>query len=201
MPDTTFSIELHGVNLPDDIKQKLQAALRSLVLTEIAKTDFGNELSVRPLPGSSERVFPPASPILGFVLQNLSQATRRGATERDSSLPDFIPSLLPDLFTTLLFLMGLAPDPDLPLDGNPTVDVLEALYQRPDIRAAVTANTRTLCDLLSRDEQAMRVFDELVGGITQAVPSPERKNPAVVVGVIVAAAFVGACLGAFSRPA
>lgn len=142
MTNTTFSIEMQGLDLPHDVKQKLQSALRSVVLSELAKTDLSQEMTVRSLPGSSERVFSHTPPILGFVVQKLGQLTQRG-------LADVGPSTSP----------GIASN--LPFDGAPLSAVIEGLYYRPDIRAAIVSNSRAFAELLSRNDKAMQTFNEL----------------------------------------
>ena len=194
MSNTTFSIELQGLNLPDEVKDKLQSDLRSVVLAEIAKTDLGKEVSVKPLPDSSERVFSHISPILGFVIQNLGKLAER------SSIPQG-PSLLftpPDSVKKAQAMFGPAATSRLPFDGAPPADVIEALYYRPDIRAAIVANSRAFVELLSRDEQASRVYSQLTAGIRGPTEDAERYG--VAIAVLVGGLLIGAALGWASRP-
>ena len=104
--------------------------MRSVVLAEIAKTDLGKEVSVKPLPGSSERVLH-SHPILGFVLQNLSKIAERSTVQPGPSLL-FTP---PDSVKTAQAMFGSATTSSLPFDGAPPTEVIEALYFRPHIRA------------------------------------------------------------------
>jgi hypothetical protein len=184
MTDTTFSIELQGLNLPYDVSSGLESELRSTVLAELAKVDLGKGMKVEPLPDGTERKL--SGPIRGFVVRNI------GAAERDVS--PFEPSLLAP--------MPLLPDwlrpwlrPSTPPVGPmvPPVDFLEHIYHRPDVRAACAANSQALAELLSKDEQAMLVVNELIAGAS-GEEDAERLGPlagAVVLAGIGLAAGVG----------
>ena len=74
------------------------------------------------------------------------------------------------------------------------MDMVELLYQRPDIRAAVIALTPDLVTLLSANPAAAEVFNEMAGG---QLFSEERIVPFIVAGVCLAA---GLGLGIASRP-
>jgi hypothetical protein len=177
MTDTTLSIELQGILLPEDVKAALQAQLRGLVLAEIARTDFGAELSIGPLPQSS-RVFSHTNPILGFVVQKLSSLTVRSGGRPD--LAALAPSTL---FTPAHSPAELA-------------SIIEGLYYRPDIRAAAAACTKTLLDLLSRDEQAMQSVTQFATGQIEAQQPGPRLLTAVGVAVLAAGTIaVGALIG------
>jgi hypothetical protein len=170
MGDTTFSIELQGFNLPDGVKKDLESQLRSVVLAEIAKVGLGKEVSVGPLPGSSERDFLRRPPILGFILQNTNKIAERGAVQPGPN-PLFAP---PDSVKTAQALSGSATSSSPPFDGALPADALEALYYRPDVRAAIASNSQAFAELLSRDEQAAQAFNQLTGGIARSATGTER---------------------------
>jgi hypothetical protein len=109
MTNTTFSIELQGLNLPDDVKNRLESALRSVILAEIAKTDLGKEVSIEPLPRSTERMF--IEPILGFIVKNVGKLAERGVVHPGPSLL-FTP---PDSVKKAQAMFGSATTSSLPL--------------------------------------------------------------------------------------
>jgi len=55
-----------------------------------------------------------------------------------------------------------------------TVEALEALYLRPDIRAAVIQIAPALVELLSRDEEAARALWERFGTASEDAGGSER---------------------------
>lgn len=82
--------------------------------------------------------------------------------------------------------------------GQPNMlEILEAAYLRPDVRAAVVANTRAFTEMLSRDPEAARVFDELFGNAGKG-KQDERAVPVLVWYGLCAAG--GAVVGWLSRP-
>jgi hypothetical protein len=179
MANTAFSIELQGLDLPNELKLKLQSDLQNMVLSEIAKTDLGKQVSVEPLPGSSERRFLPGGwpPVLGFIVRNL--LSERGTDQPSTGMPPILSGQGRVAHT-------------MPFDDASSSDVLEALYYRPDVRAAIASNSQAFVELLSHDEQAARVFNELTGG----TGGTERVAPLLIYGLAVAA---GAAAGYFSR--
>jgi hypothetical protein len=80
-------------------------------------------------------------------------------------------------------------------EGN-LQQVVEMVYLRPDVRAAVTTLTPSFAELLSRNEKAARQFDELVGGLPTG-PGTERIVPLLAYGLVILA---GAAVGYLSRP-
>jgi hypothetical protein len=180
MSNTTFSIELQGITLPSDVANKLEGELRSVVLAEIARTDLGKDVSVGPLADRTQRLIRPNNPILGFILRNAGAAM----VGRSRLLGDG---------------RNGASATDLPCDGAPVTNVVEALYVRPDVRAAVSANARAFADLLARDEAASKAFDQLIGGLSGYDELTPRVAP-LVVGAIVLAAVAGGAIGWISRP-
>lgn len=182
--NNTFSVELQGLDLPDETKNSLQAQLRSTVLAEIAKIDPFAELSVKGLQNDSARVFV-GQQILGFIVQKLSTPTVRA--NGDLSLAAYSPSLLftpsHSIAELLAALGGTAAPPHPSL-----TDLLGPFYIRPDIRMAVAANARTLADLLSQDEAAIHALDDLTGG---SLSGPERAFPLAAVATVV----IGLALG------
>jgi hypothetical protein len=190
--NTTFSIELQGVNLPDEIKALLQAQLRSVVLSEIAKVDLSSELSIKALPQEATRAFP-GRQILGIILTKLGTPTIRGGDALHLSPPP--PSLLftPPHSTAELVaaISGSAAT-----SGGSLIDLCEPLYFRPDIRAAVTAHAQAFAELLSQDEPTTRILNEISDGALQ--PGPERFGPAIV-AIIAAGVATGALLAYINR--
>ncbi len=200
MTNTTFSIQLQGILLPDDVRERLESQLRSVVLSEIAKTDLGQEISVRPLPASPERIFSHGNPILGFIAQKLTQLTQRSAADSGPSTLFTPPFDLDRLKEVLGLLQGPATTSLQPFADAPPTDVIQALYYRPDIRSATISNGRALAELLSRDEKAMQVFNELTGGSTNLTSGTERITPLLFAAIMVTAAYAGVVLGVWSRP-
>gem|GEM_PF-3826803 len=47
MSDTTLSIEIKGLNLPEDVVRKLNSEIQALTLKEIAKLDLQKDLKVK----------------------------------------------------------------------------------------------------------------------------------------------------------
>jgi hypothetical protein len=201
MSDTSFSIELQGLNLPDEVTNRLQAELRSVVMSEIAKTDLGGELSIEPLTAS--KGFPDLRHILGLIIRNggnLATQARAPSGLIDKGLlqpPSPIEVTMPP--------PGLGATPLL--DGASLADVLDEIYYRPDIRAAIVANTRAFAQLLSRDDVAMQVFNQLTSGPagspgTTAMDTTQKPiGAAVGVVLLVGACFVaGGIVGYLSRP-
>jgi hypothetical protein len=83
--------------------------------------------------------------------------------------------------------------------GPSLTEVLDAVYLRPDVRAAVVANARAFAKLLSKDDEAARAFNELVGNL-DAGTTDERVAPLVVVAVVAGCGALGAFVGWLSRP-
>jgi hypothetical protein len=196
MTNTTFSIELNGILLPDSIKDMLEAELRSVVLAQIAKVDLGKELSVQPLPGRSERSSSRPGPILGFVVKNVGKSAERSTGQPGSSLVDptsFLdPHYLP-LKDQLQDAFGSPTPQGASTDGTLSPNTLHYLYYRPDIRAAVVSNSRAFAELLSQDEQAVHAFKQLTGGADSTTAPTERY--AAAVGVALVSVGVGILVG------
>jgi hypothetical protein len=80
------------------------------------------------------------------------------------------------------------------VDAPPSApDAVRALYLRPDVRTAVTALTPAFADLLSKDEDATRAFNQLVnmqGGGERILP--------ILLGIL--AVELGVAIGIWSRP-
>jgi len=74
------------------------------------------------------------------------------------------------------------------------LDILDVLYQRPDIRAAVKVLTPDLTRLLGDDKDAASVLNDLTGGLLAG--QDERILPLIILGVCLAA---GLGLGIASR--
>jgi hypothetical protein len=84
--------------------------------------------------------------------------------------------------------------------GGDIVEVLDSLYQRPDVRAVLPALSRAFLEMLSRDDEAALAFNEIVGGIPAQEDGGERYAILVVAAVVVGCAAVGGGLGYLSRP-
>ena len=169
MVDTAFSIELQGLMLPDDVKSRLQSELQSVVMAEIAKTDIGKGATVEPLPAPAERGARLTNPIMGFVIRGAAGAERDVVQVASVAYP-------------VSLELGLRAA--LPLDGASPEVALGALYYRPDIRAAITSNTRAFAELLSHDEQATKILNQLSTG------GDERVAPLILLGWVGCAAEV-----------
>ena len=186
--DTMFSVQLGGILLPDELKKRLEAQLRSTVLAEIAKTDLAAEISTEPLNPSTNRFRP--GEILGFVIRG-SQRLSGTLPERFSRPASSNPSLLytlPDHIQHALSFFG----PGRALSA----EALETLYSRPDFRETTVSVSRLLAVALSRDEHAIRALDELTGGALHPDEQAER-NPVLIAGLAVGGALaVGFILGA-----
>jgi hypothetical protein len=191
MADTSFSIELQGLNLPNDVTNKLQSDLRTAVMTELAKTDMGAQVSVEPLQQTATRsILPFRPPIMGFVIRNLGELT--GLTERG------MVQLPPATEVTM-------PPPALNqgqlLDGHSLTDVLNAVYYRPDVRAAITSNSQAFAQLLSQDEVATQVFNQLTAGFTGSATGTDGQKlvPLAIGAILLGCAVVGGVVGYLSR--
>lgn len=184
MPDTSFTIELQGLTLPDTVKNTLQSELKSVVLSELAKTDLGNQLTVEPLPASSDRSLMAINPVLGFVLRN-PLTTILNAAVRDTTQVPAIP--VPTFAATSA----------APFDGASLVDVLSALYYRPDVHAAIVSNSRAFAQLLSRDDQATQALNQLIGGDTGG--GTDKIAPLILAGILAICAAAGVGVGIWSR--
>jgi len=204
MTDTTFSIELKGLNLPEEMQSALQAQLRSVVLAEIAKTDLGKEVSVQSLPASSERTSAQGNTILGILVRQLGERNARSVdltalgTSGASTL--FTPRYSAAELAAML--RGKTRESQSPavaataVFDAPLLDVIESVYYRPDIRAAVASNSRTLAELLGRDPPAVQVLNEITGGALSPDAQTERFGPLAGVAIVVAAGFAaGAATG------
>jgi hypothetical protein len=189
MTDTTYSIELKGLNLPEEVKSRIDKELRAVVLSEIAKVDLGNQIQVESLPRDGQRSV--LGPILGIILRNLG--TTGGPLVQRAPLRPTPPTIQPVPIPSLLF-------PGFPPLGGKLPEILETLYIRPDVRAAVISNSRAFAELLSQDEQASRMFHELVGGPEGGGDTERVFAAGVVVAVVVGGLMVGAALGWASRP-
>ena len=186
--ETTFSVQLGGILLPDEVKKLIEAQLRSVVLGEIARTDMGAQITTEPLGRSSERWKP--GEILGFVVRAGMRAGGAMA-ERFARPATFAPSLLytpPDHVQLAMQLLGGK-------QGS-AADAVDTLYSRPDFREATISVSRLLVTALSRDEHAVHALDQLTGGSLHADPQLER-NPILIGGLAVGGALaVGFILGA-----
>jgi hypothetical protein len=204
MTDTTFSIELKGLNLPEEMKDTLQAQLRSVVLAEIAKTDLGKEVSVQSLPHSSERALAQRDTILGLVVRHLGESNARSVNP--SALGTSGASTLHTPRYTAAELAAMlrvktresqapAADATAVFDA-PLLEVIESVYYRPDIRAAVASQGRAFAEMLARDPEAVQVLDEITDGALSSDAQAERFGPVAGVAIMVAATFVaGAATG------
>lgn len=199
MTDTNFSIQLQGLNLPEEAATRLQSELRTVVMSEIAKIDLAGEVSIEPLPEG--KGFPDFRPILGILIRNggLLPAQARATT----GLTDKNAIMLPR--TSEVTMPPPGPGPTRLLDGASFADVLSEVYYRPDIRAAIVSNTRAFAQLLSHDEAATQVFNQLTSGSADATSTTQadgtEKLAPVVIGLIIAGAFVaGGVVGYISRP-
>ena len=204
MTDTTFAIELKGLNLPDEVQSTLQGQLRSVVLAEIAKTDLGKELSVQSLPNGAERTLPQTNTILGIVVRHLAERNARNvdltAAGADGALTLYTPR-----YTAAELAAMLNPAPHAPMAGRtaaaalldaPLLDVIESVYYRPDVRDAVASQSRALAELLGRDPQAVDVLNEITGGMPKPDAQSERLGPLAGVAILVATSMAaGAAAG------
>src|SRR5215216_4707950 len=133
MSDTTYSVELKGINLPDDARAKIETTLRGAVLGELAKLDLSKDLKVEPLPSTGGRMIGFGLPeLMGFVIRH---PVIRGlaAAERDATQPT-------GQFG--LSFSGAFGDAGGALIAGTSTEALEILYLRPDVRAAVISNSR-----------------------------------------------------------
>lgn len=80
--------------------------------------------------------------------------------------------------------------------GGNLNEVVEIVYLRPDVRAAVGTLTQSFIELLSRNEKAAQQFNEVIGGLPTPGSQSERIAPAVIYGLAILA---GAAVGYFSR--
>jgi hypothetical protein len=84
-----------------------------------------------------------------------------------------------------------------PLSSIADVDIVDAvrtIYMRPDVRGAVNLLLPVFVEMISRDEEAARVLNDLVGGLTP--PSGERVAPLLIYALAVTA---GGAVGYWSR--
>jgi hypothetical protein len=204
MTDTTFSIELKGLNLPEEMQDALQAQLRSVVLAEIAKTDLGKEVSVQSLAGSSERTSTQQNTILGLVVRHLGESNARSVdlsalgTAGASTL--FTPRYTAAELAAMLrgkTRESQAPDAAATsVFDAPLLEVIESVYYRPDIRDAVASQSRAFAEVLGRDPQAVQVLNEITGGTSSSDAQTERFGPLAGVAIVVAASLAaGAATG------
>ena len=82
-----------------------------------------------------------------------------------------------------------------PFGQGDILEVLEAVYLRPDVQSLVAANAKNLAELMSRDDEATQGLRDFVQELT---PDSEERIPlALAYGGCI---LVGAILGYLSRP-
>jgi hypothetical protein len=192
MPDTSFSIELQGITLPDGAREKIESGLRTAVMTEIAKLDLGKSVRVEPLP-TGERSLIGLAPIFGFMIRNLANVRPTTASSERNTDGTSVAARMP------LAWASVVGDDFPPFGTTSTVELLDSLYLRPDVRLAAISNSRAFAELLSRDDEATRVFGELVGELDAVRGDNERFAPLVIWAVVAGAAALGAAVGYASR--
>lgn len=183
MSDTSYSVELKGINLPDDARAKIETTLRSAVLGELAKLDLSKDLKVEPLPSTGGRMIGFGLPeLMGFIIRRPPFLVERDAPQPTGQFG--------------LSFAGAFGDGGGALIAGSSTEALEVLYLRPDVRAAVISNSRAFADMLSQNEKAARAFSELIGGLE---PGTDRFAPLLIWGVVAGAAALGAAVGWASR--
>jgi hypothetical protein len=86
----------------------------------------------------------------------------------------------------------------MPLGQSDGLELVQTVYLRPDVRAAVVANTVAFTELLSRDEEAAQAFAELIGGVPTRT---EGETGDRLAPLLIALALAGGlCAGYYSRP-
>jgi hypothetical protein len=193
MSDTSFAVELKGLDLPDNVRSKIESEMRSAVMGEVAKLDLAKDLQIEPLTAASGERMVGLPPLMGFIIRNLGSGggILLGERSNGSSGPKTGIPGLPGGITG-----GANGDSAQALAAGSAAEALEVLYLRPDVRAAVIANSRLFSDLLSRDEKAAQVFNELCGGLQPT----ERLVPLAIAAILVGSAAAGAAIGWLSRP-
>ncbi|HET7831751.1 MAG TPA: hypothetical protein VFK88_02180 [Gallionella sp.] len=191
--NTSFAIELQGIDVPNEAKARIDEALQKTVMAELAKLDLASNASIEPLNtgSSTERSVVPSSflpwpgGVMGFILRTVGVGV---SGERSG-----IPAIRPPSVLSII-------DPDVPL---PLTDpaAFAAVCQRPDIRQAIISNSQALMELLSADDQASKNFNTLMNQLNQGQqPTGERIVPLVIVAICVGAAALGGLVGWASRP-
>lgn len=193
MANTTFNVEL-DLNLPDQVLKNIETSLQRAVIAEIAKTDLAGSVKLEPLPASSERFSPILSGVgqtFGFVMRPILEALgEQRAKGRNDRGADGNIAAMP--------FLGFPVFTEMPFGTTNITELLESLYMRPDVRAAIISNSRAFAELLSRDEQANTVFNELIGEMNLEVPA-ERLVPLVVGAILFGSVVAGAIVGWLSR--
>jgi hypothetical protein len=188
MSDTSFAINLEGLNLPKEVAERVESQLRSVVISELAKTDLAGDIAIRELPDSSERFFSRPHPVLGIVIQKLGLGG-----ELRSFPPAANPSLLftpPDSVKQAQALLGPGSSSAPALAGAPSHELIEAVHDRPDVKRAIAHNARVFTELLSNNPDAAQTFNELMTQSSTSSGSTERILP-----LVIAALGIGVAVG------
>ena len=85
-----------------------------------------------------------------------------------------------------------------PLVSGDLLEVLEAVYPRPDVRSAVVANAKALAELIGEDQEAAKEFRDLV----QEIAPGQGERELVTLGIalfFVGCAVAGGITGYLSR--
>jgi hypothetical protein len=191
MADTSYSIKLEGIDLPSDVKKRIDAALERTVMHELGMVDLKAKLGVSALElqnvgSNTERLALPGG-LMGFVVRTITGQGSPNTAERSvtSGGTLFGASSIFGSQSALPFMDSAA---------------MEAICQRPDVRQAIIASSQALMDLLSRDEQATKNFNDLITNLNGSQAAGER-NPLVAGALAIAAGMtIGAVVGYFSRP-
>ena len=88
----------------------------------------------------------------------------------------------------------------VPVPKGDFIEAMEALYARPDVRAAVLQNTPVLIELLSRNKEAAEALNELTGDLFGAADTTQRLAPLAIAAIWAGCAAAGGVVGYFSRP-
>jgi hypothetical protein len=169
--NTSFSISLQGLDLPNDVRGKIESTLRSVVLARIARTDLGAQLSVQPLPSTSERDFFRPGQILGFVIKNVAKLAERSVVMTGPSL----------LFT--------------PPDHVKQAQALLASVARRQKRSAEAEQLEQIAELLEREPEARRAFSRLLEMPIGESTEDERDDSVWKYGPVLAPIVYGFRLG------
>src|SRR4030095_7096321 len=71
MSDTSFAVELKGLDLPDNVRSKIESEMRSAVMGEVAKLDLAKDLQIEPLTAAWGERMVGLPPLMGFIIRNL----------------------------------------------------------------------------------------------------------------------------------
>ncbi|MGW6378164.1 hemophore-related protein [Rhodococcus sp. NPDC055112] len=106
------------------------------------------------------------------------------------------------------FIPKWPPFCSLPNSGNglgkpplcPPWYVIDALYQRPDVRAAVSQVAPQIATQLAANPDAVQSINDIAGQPLLTDDEPDERNLAIAIGIAAAGYAVGVAMGLASRP-